>query len=185
MRYTDYTHDRDKLSGSARRTLRDLGTGLTELLKEKSLESISVKDVCDKSLVSKSSFYNYFDDKIDLLWYIMWCFENEVEKGIRQTNGTGEIAPDEKLFILVKNIIERADHIYRLNAVGGLFHNEWTKYQISKRKETEAVSDNDNALPEEIQIQINMYAVHTAVIYCIRNNIPITKTLEYVKAIMR
>lgn len=185
MRYLEYTHDREKLSKSTRRTLRDLGEALNDLLKEECLEKISVKDICDRSLVSKSSFYNYFDDKIDLLWYIMWFFENEVDKFIRQTRGTDEIDPKEKLFILVKCIVQDADFIYKLNAVGGQFHNEWTKYQINKYKRTVDASDNDDDLPEEIRIQVNMYAVHTAVIYCIRNNIPIAKTLEYVKAIMQ
>lgn len=49
------------------RTKNDLRNGLLTLLQSKSLEKISVKEICEYTSINKMTFYKHYDDKYDLL----------------------------------------------------------------------------------------------------------------------
>ncbi|MBR6735773.1 MAG: hypothetical protein IKL92_02750 [Oscillospiraceae bacterium] len=93
---------------------------------------------------------------------------------------------DELLYIVDKTIETKA-HLYRINPVGGIFHNEWTNYLIEGRKDLrKSFDDKDNGLvPDEIKIQVNAYAISVAVNYCLENNVSREKMREYIRALMR
>ncbi len=65
------------------RTKRDLANALEDLLKEKSFDDISIKDITDRALISKNTFYNNFDDKNQLLVFLMQRYEAEVIKDVK------------------------------------------------------------------------------------------------------
>ena len=44
-----------------------LSNALLELLKTKSFDNIKVTEICDKALIHKTTFYNHFEDKYELL----------------------------------------------------------------------------------------------------------------------
>ena len=54
---------------SVRRTYLLLMKALLDLLAEIPFEKISLTDICRVSMVSRSTFYRYFEDKYDLLHY--------------------------------------------------------------------------------------------------------------------
>ncbi len=54
---------------STKRTLKNLRQALTDLLKTKPLDKISIQELCDFAMISRGTFYNYFYDKYDLLNY--------------------------------------------------------------------------------------------------------------------
>ena len=54
---------------STKRTLKNLRQALTDLLKVKPLDKISIQELCDLAMISRGTFYNYFYDKYDLLNY--------------------------------------------------------------------------------------------------------------------
>lgn len=56
-----------KLSRGAVRTINAFTESVFSLLSEKSFESISVNEICLRSNYPRATFYNYFDDKYDLL----------------------------------------------------------------------------------------------------------------------
>ena len=58
-----------KPNKSATRTLRAFSQALAELLEERSLESITIGMLCDACDYPRATFYNYFDDIYDLLYY--------------------------------------------------------------------------------------------------------------------
>lgn len=58
-----------KQSLNTKRTINSLLDTLLSLLKKKSFESITVQDLCSESLIARGTFYNYFEDKYDLLDY--------------------------------------------------------------------------------------------------------------------
>ena len=62
MRQTTNPHD-----ARVQRSRRDLMDALEELLLTKSFDQITVKDITEKALVSKNTFYNNYSDKEDLL----------------------------------------------------------------------------------------------------------------------
>lgn len=54
-------------SNSNIRTKRDITNAFMELLTTKTFSSITIHDICEKSLVHRSTFYRYYEDKYDLL----------------------------------------------------------------------------------------------------------------------
>lgn len=78
-----------KQSLSSKRTLNLLIEALRNLLKEKSFENITVQELCNKSLIARGTFYNYFEDKYELLnyfWYTLTLLIDPVP--IEDTNET-------------------------------------------------------------------------------------------------
>ncbi len=65
------------------RTKRDLANALEDLLKEKSIDEISIKDITDKALISKNTFYNNFNDKNELLVFLFERYEQSLLKEIK------------------------------------------------------------------------------------------------------
>lgn len=62
-------------SRSAKRVLGALSDSLVSILLTKRFEDITVGEICDESGYPRATFYNYFDDKYDLLgfyWYIVF-----------------------------------------------------------------------------------------------------------------
>lgn len=59
----------NKPSVTVKRTLKILTDTLTELLAHEPFEKISVTKICEKSMIPRATFYNYFDDKYDFLNY--------------------------------------------------------------------------------------------------------------------
>lgn len=61
------------LTLGAKRTLKAFRVALFEALGEKEFDKITVNDICKKSEYPRATFYNYFDDKYDLLQYF-WSY---------------------------------------------------------------------------------------------------------------
>ena len=49
------------------KTKKNLYDGLLEVMREKEFEDIKVSDICDKALTNRSTFYDRFSDKYELL----------------------------------------------------------------------------------------------------------------------
>jgi AcrR family transcriptional regulator len=73
-----YSSDK-KETIATRRTLKSLKDTLITLLESKSFEDISVMDLCDSAMVPRTTFYNYFEDKYDLLRYSIQRLQSEME----------------------------------------------------------------------------------------------------------
>ena len=65
------------LTRGARRTLDALSGAMFFLLSEKPFETITVGELCERAQYPRATFYNYFDDKYDLLDY---CWLSLAEK---------------------------------------------------------------------------------------------------------
>lgn len=61
--------DDKEMTISTKRTLKSLRQALTDLLKIKPIDKISIQELCDLAMISRGTFYNYFYDKYDLLNY--------------------------------------------------------------------------------------------------------------------
>lgn len=64
-------------SAKVQQTKHLLAAKLLELLEDKPLRKISVNDICQKALISRSAFYSHFEDKYQLLRY---CMEEGTEQ---------------------------------------------------------------------------------------------------------
>lgn len=49
------------------RTIKTIESALIELLKTNAFEDLTIQNICSESMVPRSTFYNYFEDKYDLL----------------------------------------------------------------------------------------------------------------------
>ena len=85
---------------SVRRTYLLLMKALLDLLAEMPFEKISLTDLCRVSMISRSTFYRYFEDKYDLLHYCVNMYieglrpveENiTLYRRIYQTNKNGSL----------------------------------------------------------------------------------------------
>ena len=68
MKYTAY----EKPTKSAKRVLDAFAGTLFSLLCTKPFDEISVNEICEESTYPRATFYNYFDDKYDLLNYFWY-----------------------------------------------------------------------------------------------------------------
>ncbi|KAA8818216.1 TetR/AcrR family transcriptional regulator [Bifidobacterium vespertilionis] len=68
-----------KLSRGALRTLDAFSGAMMDLLRTKPLTSISVNELCERSSYPRATFYNYFDDRDDLLRYCWTALSGQVQ----------------------------------------------------------------------------------------------------------
>lgn len=66
-----------KSTKGAQRTLRAFSDAMYKLLAEKSYDDISINEICKISNFPRATFYNYFEDKKDLLNYCWLLFKEE------------------------------------------------------------------------------------------------------------
>lgn len=59
-----------------------LSKALIDLLKEKSFEDIKLNEICTRALVHKTTFYNHFQDKYELLYYVVKKTQENMEMNI-------------------------------------------------------------------------------------------------------
>lgn len=65
------------------RSKRDLANALEELLQEKNYDDIGIKEITDKAMVSKNTFYNNFNEKNDLLRFVFERLEENLMKEVK------------------------------------------------------------------------------------------------------
>ena len=83
-----------KATRGAERTLDAFSSTMFELLSTKPFEEITVNEICDKSNYPRATFYNYFDDKYDLLNYCWYSIYNQIH--LEEYLG---YEPEERLYI--------------------------------------------------------------------------------------
>ena len=79
--------DPDRINGiSARRTLKNLQKSMIEMMQTQPIEKISVMDLCEHAMVPRATFYNYFEDKYDLLHFCWQQLEAEMKPVFQELN---------------------------------------------------------------------------------------------------
>lgn len=68
------------------KTKKNLYEGLLSMMKTKSFEDIKVSDICQISLVNRSTFYDHFTDKYELLSSLIKDLENELSKKLDEND---------------------------------------------------------------------------------------------------
>lgn len=67
-----------KMTLGVKRTLKEIESAFLKLLEKKSFDTIQVQEICELSMIPRATFYNYFDDKFDLLGWCFYCIEKMV-----------------------------------------------------------------------------------------------------------
>lgn len=118
------------LTIGAKRTLKALYDALEELLKAKSFDQIQITEICERSMIPRATFYNYFEDKYDLLDYaFVTALTPTMEAGFAAAAaGGGYMAVIDALFANAEEHKEALAKILRRNPVGSTFTNRYEQY---------------------------------------------------------
>lgn len=170
-----------------KRTLKQLRDTFGALLCEKSFDNIQVTEICERSMIPKSTFYNYFEDKFDLLHYFMQSYEQEI-----QTAPTHFKSPDEASDYILNNLLDTMEKnlsslekIFLHNPSSGYFHQEYIRffsdscYRIMMQS-FESYSRED--LPFELITKIRAYTVLTVLEWVYFKGHPLSREeiIEYI-----
>ncbi|MFW2490303.1 TetR/AcrR family transcriptional regulator C-terminal domain-containing protein [Clostridium chromiireducens] len=71
-----------------RRTYKLLSDSLISLLTEKSFEDIRISDICDKAMIHRTTFYKHFEDKYQLLDFLLRQLIKDFEEKSMQYSDT-------------------------------------------------------------------------------------------------
>jgi len=125
---------------------------LMELMKEKSILSVSVKDICDLADISRSTFYDHYKDQYDLLKQIedetLAYFEDMLNryKDKQTKKDTGQMV-EEMLTYIANNgntihvlLSENGDLTFQKKLLYHfIMHNQITKYFTEKQQSEETM----------------------------------------------
>ena len=85
------THAEDEsLDLRQRRTRQSLVRALEELLAERPFQSLSVTDICQRAMVHRTTFYAHFNDKQELLRYLLLGVERRCVETCLPQDWAGE-----------------------------------------------------------------------------------------------
>lgn len=79
-----------KLNRNTQRTLKAFSEAMFGLLGEKNFEKITVNELCARCDYPRATFYNYFDDKYDLVSYCWYQLGKDAHLDAAQTLPTNE-----------------------------------------------------------------------------------------------
>mgnify|MGYP004537466201 CR=1 FL=1 len=112
-----------KTSITARRTYALLKGALFSQLAALPFEQLTLTDICNTALISRSTFYRYFEDKYDLLHY---CVKMYIE-GLRPVEDLIYFKNIDSLRVFLKYLIDQVNenlsqyrNIYQTNKNGSL-----------------------------------------------------------------
>ena len=86
-----------------RKTKANIYKGLIELMQEKEFEDIKVIDICKQSLINRSTFYDHFNDKFELLNSFMNDLKIELLEHLKESKNLKYKTIKEYFFIIVKD----------------------------------------------------------------------------------
>ncbi len=116
-----------KPTRGAQRTLGLFSNTMFELLSEEPFEKISVNKICDISNFPRATFYNYFDDKFDLVdycWYVI-AQDIEVDKVTKVKSNQSLIVYFDRLYDVFKSNQHLLDNILQYNDFSGQLVNSF------------------------------------------------------------
>ena len=68
------------------KTKKNLYEGLLKVMKEKEFENIKISEICEKALTTRSTFYDHFTDKYELLYSLIEDLKLELNNYINENN---------------------------------------------------------------------------------------------------
>ena len=143
-----------KTNRFAERTLAAFSESLMQLLETKALESITVNELCETCNYPRATFYNYFDDIYDLLNYVWYCMEKDID-----ISDYPEIRQEERIYEIFSRVYdyfvtwhERLDKVMKHNPVGGAFVLSCGRYVRSRTTEILKATgcDTTHEIPSEM-----------------------------------
>lgn len=92
------------------RTRERIYDALTTLLQKKTFTEITVKDIVEEGMVSRSAFYNHFEDKFHLIQEYQLEYLDQINHVINQTIGQGM----HEMLLQVSTLLKREGRLFGL-----------------------------------------------------------------------
>lgn len=147
-----------KPTRGAQRTLQAFSDTMYQLIGKKDFEDISVNEICQISNFPRATFYNYFDDKYDLLNYCWYLIVNglrgEKHRAIRATSDLKLYL--DRLYELFDSHRELLQHIVLHNPVDSAL---FTNFNAYLRKTLREIFTNDLTHYDD-RIPLSMLVTH-------------------------
>ena len=131
------------------KTKKNLFEGLIKLMKEKNFENIKVSEICSVALVNRSTFYDHFADKYELLEAMIADLQYEFIEELSQFDN---IDSDREFYFKFISLLY--DHIYsNINVYSQVLKNNFSsiakdilkeKAIIDVYKRFSKITDNDS-----------------------------------------
>jgi AcrR family transcriptional regulator len=143
-----------KTTRGAERTLEAFSGTMFELLSMKSFEKITVNELCQRSNYPRATFYNYFDDKYDLLNYCWYSIGRHIH-----LEQYAELDPEESLYIFFDRAYDFAStyllniqRILKFNSMDSFLINHFRGYLGTQMREIfqQSSCKNHYKIPYEI-----------------------------------
>nr|BBH86727.1 TetR family transcriptional regulator [Thermosporothrix sp. COM3] len=163
-----------------RRTQKLLWEALTELMAEKAFDAITVKDICDRAMVHRTTFYKHYTDKYDLLLRGMRSMHEVLQQEMRQQiQATPEETSLHRYELLLTHVLEH-ERFYRLMLCGNSvseFHRLLRGYlaDFIEAKHTESKKWEHN-VPLPLFAQFHAGALISIIAWWLENDCPYTLT---------
>lgn len=154
------------------KTYKLLCDALLELLKERAFEDIHVKDICEKAMVHRSTFYMHFEDKNHLLTYGLRDMITLITS--LKTYGNNIKAANEiikKVFthvyekhILYETLLYKCDR----NVSGSILHNQ-VAYDFKEKLTCKLEIGEKNDINFEVASQFYAGAIISVITWWLKN----------------
>lgn len=142
----------------AQRTLKAFSTTMFRLVSEQPFEDVTVNQLCQISNYPRATFYNYFDDKYDLLEYCWYVLSRQIE--LQQFT---QIPSEQVLFVYFDRIYEllRADpnqleNVLKVNPLNSPLILSFTEYLKQQTREIfyTCMTSETQQFQEKIPVQL-------------------------------
>ncbi len=174
-----------KLTIGARRTLLQLQKELERMLAEKDFSDIQVSELCERTMIPKSTFYHYFEDKFDLLNYLFESYQKLIYPELDELHDHDAKAPEmlKNMFALADKYAPLLERILRKNDRSGHFYRQLHAFifDAAYRAISKSTDKERYDLPIEIVSRMNAYAIITIFDWVYIKNNPLTREemIEY------
>ena len=93
----------EKVDKRIRRTKKILTEALIDILKEKNVEDITVSELAKRADVTRTTFYQYYRDPVDMLEQLQYEITQDIQKIVERPEDMATIAksflPGEKIYL--------------------------------------------------------------------------------------
>ena len=167
----------DKKDLRMERTHKILCNALLELLKDHTFEEIRVKDICEKAMVHRSTFYTHFEDKNHLLTYGLQDMINLITS---LKTSKGNIETSNEIIQKVFNHVYENHSLYELllykcssNTTVSIFQNQ-ISYDFKNRLAHDTENEEKPAINLEIASQFYAGAIISVITWWLKSGMSIS-----------
>lgn len=178
------------LNRFAQRTLSTFSEKMFLLLEEKSFEEITVNEICNIANYPRATFYNYFDDKYDLLNYCWTLLCKEIH-----LDNLENIEPENRLFEILNSIYDFLDSninelksIIHMNTLDGELISSFIIYLKNQVKDImqKSTCTQKYEVPYEIMVEHYSNTIMLVLEWCFLRNNKLSKdeVTQYIKYLL-